>query len=42
MAVDAKTKLMLYKLINNSVLNKVYGIVATGKESIVMYGTGGG
>jgi RIO kinase 3 len=38
-AIDAKTKLMLYKMVNNGILAEVYGIVSTGKESVVIYAT---
>lgn len=41
MAMDAKTRLMLYKLVNNQILENVYGVVATGKEAVVLYAHGG-
>jgi RIO kinase 3 len=40
-AIDTKTRLLLYKMINNFVLEKVYGMVSTGKESVILYATGG-
>lgn len=41
MAIDAKTRLMLYKLVNNQILEHVYGIISTGKEAVVLYANGG-
>ncbi|CAG7828927.1 unnamed protein product [Allacma fusca] len=41
MAIDAKTRLLLYKLVNNNILDKVYGIISTGKEAVVLYASGG-
>ncbi|CAL8069729.1 unnamed protein product [Orchesella dallaii] len=41
MAMDAKTRLMLYKLVNNQILENVYGVISTGKEAVVLYANGG-
>lgn len=41
MAMDAKTRLMLYKLVNNQILENVYGVISTGKEAVVLYAHGG-
>ena len=41
MAVDAKTRLILYKLVNGGTLESVEGVVSSGKESVVFHGTGG-
>ena len=41
MAVDAKTRLILYKLVNGGMLESVEGVVSSGKESVVFHGTGG-
>lgn len=37
MGIDEPTRLRLYKLINNQILEQVNGIIATGKESIVLH-----
>lgn len=41
MAMDAKTRLMLYKLVNNQILENISGVISTGKEAVVLYATGG-
>ena len=41
MAIDAKTRLLLYKMVNGGVLESINGIVATGKESVVFHAVGG-
>ncbi|OQV22180.1 Serine/threonine-protein kinase RIO3 [Hypsibius exemplaris] len=41
MAVDQKTRLLMYKMVNGGVLNTINGIVSTGKESVVFHATGG-
>lgn len=41
LAIDTKTRLILYKMVNNLVLENVYGIISTGKEAVVLYATGG-
>ncbi|XP_071953400.1 serine/threonine-protein kinase RIO3-like [Antedon mediterranea] len=40
-AVDPKTRLLLYKLVNNEILDSVNGIISTGKESVVIHANGG-
>jgi len=42
MAMDPKTRLMLYKLINADILKKVHGVISTGKESVILFAEGGG
>lgn len=37
MGIDEPTRLRLYKLINNQVLEQVNGIVSTGKEAIILH-----
>lgn len=37
MGVDERTRLLLYKLINNQVLEQVNGIISTGKEAIILH-----
>jgi RIO kinase 3 len=41
MVVDPKTRLLLYKLLNAQLLDKVNGIVSSGKESVVYHANGG-
>lgn len=40
-AVDAKTRLILYKLVNQELLESVNGVISTGKESVVFHAVGG-
>ncbi|XP_068141546.1 serine/threonine-protein kinase RIO3 [Drosophila tropicalis] len=37
MGLDAATRLMLYKLINNQILEQINGIVSTGKEAVILH-----
>jgi len=39
--VDAKTRLILYKLVNQDLLESVNGVISTGKESVVFHAVGG-
>ncbi|XP_055919000.1 serine/threonine-protein kinase RIO3 [Eupeodes corollae] len=39
MGVDAPTRLLLYKLINNQILEQVNGIISTGKEAVILHGS---
>lgn len=41
LAFDPKTRIILYKSLNSCLLNEIGSIIATGKESIVLYGKGG-
>ncbi|CAF1527921.1 unnamed protein product [Adineta steineri] len=41
LAFDPKTRLILYKSLNSCILDEIGSIIATGKESIVLYGKGG-
>jgi len=41
LAFDPKTRIILYKSLNSCILNELGSIIATGKESIVLYGKGG-
>ncbi|CAF1230232.1 unnamed protein product [Adineta steineri] len=41
LAFDPKTRLILYKSLNSCILDELGSIIATGKESIVLYGKGG-
>lgn len=40
MGIDEPTRLLLYKFINNGMLQSINGIIATGKESIVLHAEG--
>ncbi|KAL5013802.1 hypothetical protein ScPMuIL_008072 [Solemya velum] len=40
-AVDAKTRMMLYKFVNREVLSSVSGSISAGKESVVFHAVGG-
>jgi hypothetical protein len=39
LALDATTRLMLYKLVNSGTIDEVHGCLSTGKESVVFHGT---
>jgi RIO kinase 3 len=41
LAFDPKTRIILYKSLNACIINEIGSIIATGKESIVLYGKGG-
>jgi RIO kinase 3 len=41
MSLDKKTRLILFKLVNVSILNSIGGIISTGKEATVFYAAGG-
>jgi RIO kinase 3 len=41
MAIDVKTRLLLYKLVNATVLQSIHGIISTGKEAVILYAEGG-
>merc|ERR1719228_2066352 len=40
-AVDPKTRILLYKLVNGGVLDAVNGVISTGKEAVIMHADGG-
>lgn len=40
-AVDEKTRLMLFKLVSGGWLETIGGVLATGKESVVLHARGG-
>ncbi|KAJ8866566.1 hypothetical protein PR048_032425 [Dryococelus australis] len=41
MSVDPRTRLLLYKLVNQELLDRVNGILSTGKEAVVLHADGG-
>ncbi|XP_017571458.1 serine/threonine-protein kinase RIO3 [Pygocentrus nattereri] len=40
-AVDSKTRLLMYKMVNAGILENINGCVSTGKESVVFHADGG-
>ncbi|XP_060949718.1 serine/threonine-protein kinase RIO3 [Limanda limanda] len=40
-AVDPRTRLLMYKMVNAGVLENINGCIATGKESVVFHANGG-
>ncbi|XP_003219720.1 serine/threonine-protein kinase RIO3 [Anolis carolinensis] len=40
-AVDPKTRLLLYKMVNSGMLENITGCISTGKESVVFHAHGG-
>ena len=40
-AIDQKTRLLLFKMVNNEILEDVNGTISTGKEAVVLHATGG-
>ena len=40
-AVDPKTRVLLFKLVNGGVLDSVNGVISTGKEAVIMHADGG-
>lgn len=40
-AVDPRTRLLMYKLVNNGVLDSISGTISGGKESVVFHAFGG-
>ncbi|XP_013112286.2 serine/threonine-protein kinase RIO3 [Stomoxys calcitrans] len=37
MGVDVRTRLILYKLVNNKILEQINGIISTGKEAVILH-----
>lgn len=40
-AVDPRTRLLMYKMVNAGVLEKINGCISTGKESVIFHADGG-
>ncbi|KAK3586909.1 hypothetical protein CHS0354_008503 [Potamilus streckersoni] len=40
-AMDPRTRLLLYKMVNNGILESISGSISTGKESVVFHAFGG-
>ncbi|XP_076033234.1 serine/threonine-protein kinase RIO3 isoform X2 [Oratosquilla oratoria] len=41
LAIDRNTRLLLFKLVNNEILESINGIVSSGKEAVVVHAMGG-
>ena len=41
MALDPKSRLLLYRLIDNQVLEGIHGVISTGKEAVILHAEGG-
>lgn len=41
MVIDEFTRLLLYKLINNGLLERVNGVISTGKEAVILHADSG-
>ena len=40
-ALDPKTRVLLYKLVNGCILDSVNGTISTGKEAVILHADGG-
>ncbi|XP_056593585.1 serine/threonine-protein kinase RIO3 [Triplophysa dalaica] len=40
-AVDPRTRLLMYKMVNSGILENINGCISTGKESVVFHASGG-
>ena len=40
-AVDPQTKVLLFKMINNGILENINGVISTGKEAVILHAEGG-
>lgn len=41
MAVDPRTRILLFKLVNGGILESINGTISTGKEAVIIHATGG-
>ena len=41
LALDSKTRLILYKLVNAEIIDSIGGVISTGKEALILYAPGG-
>lgn len=39
--MDSRTRLLMYKMVNAGVLEKINGCISTGKESVIFHADGG-
>ena len=40
-AVDPKTRVLLFKLVNGGILDAINGVISTGKEAVIFHAEGG-
>ena len=40
-ALDPKTRVLIYKLVNGGLLDSVNGVISTGKEAVIFHADGG-
>ena len=40
-AIDPKTKVLLFKMVNGGILDGINGVISTGKEAVILHGDGG-
>lgn len=41
MAMDERSRIILYKMVNNDIMEGVHGVISTGKEAAVLHARGG-
>lgn len=40
-AIDPKTRVLLFKMVNGGILDSIHGVISTGKEAVILLGDGG-
>ena len=40
-AIDPKTKVLLFKMVNGGILDGINGVISTGKEAVILHADGG-
>ena len=40
-AIDPKTKVLLFKMVNGGILDAINGVISTGKEAVILHADGG-
>ena len=40
-AIDPKTRVILFKMVNGGILDGVNGVISTGKEAVILHADGG-
>lgn len=41
MAIDPKSRLILFRMVDNNVLDRINGVISTGKEAVILHAEGG-
>lgn len=41
MAIDPKSRLLLFRLVDNNIVDRVNGVISTGKEAVILHAEGG-